>query len=71
MEKDKLAGLQVARACAAISIAYFHSWHVTMQFPKGTDYPILFLQNYGGYAVGFLFRDQRFRYLHGRDEAPI
>ncbi|RXT34460.1 acyltransferase family protein [Bradyrhizobium betae] len=55
METDKLAGLQVARACAAIGIAYFHSWRVTMQFPKGTDYPIPLLQNYGGFAVDFFF----------------
>ncbi|MCK1714388.1 acyltransferase [Bradyrhizobium sp. 143] len=36
-------------------MAYFHSWHVAMQFPKGTDYPIPFLQNYGGYTVDFFF----------------
>jgi peptidoglycan/LPS O-acetylase OafA/YrhL len=25
-EKNKLEGLQIARAVAALSIAYFHSW---------------------------------------------
>lgn len=30
--QQKLQGIQVARAVAALSIAYFHSWHITMPF---------------------------------------
>ncbi len=51
----KLPGLQVARACAALGIAYFHSWHVTMQFPAGTAYPIPLLRDFGWIAVDFFF----------------
>jgi exopolysaccharide production protein ExoZ len=38
--QNKLPGLQIARALAALTIAYIHSWHVTMPFPPGTAYPI-------------------------------
>jgi exopolysaccharide production protein ExoZ len=40
MGQEKLPGLQIARAVAALGIAYIHSWHVTMPFPPGTSYPI-------------------------------
>jgi exopolysaccharide production protein ExoZ len=40
--QNKLPGLQIARAIAALTIAYIHSWHVTMPFPPGTSYPIPF-----------------------------
>jgi exopolysaccharide production protein ExoZ len=55
MEQDRLPGLQIARAIAALSIAYFHSWHVTMSFPPGTSYPIPLLKDYGWVAVDFFF----------------
>jgi exopolysaccharide production protein ExoZ len=51
----KLLGLQIARAAAALGIAYFHSWHVTMPFPPGTSYPIPILKDYGFLAVNFFF----------------
>jgi exopolysaccharide production protein ExoZ len=38
--RNKLPGPQIARALAALTIAYIHSWHVTMPFPPGTAYPI-------------------------------
>jgi exopolysaccharide production protein ExoZ len=38
--RNRLPGLQIARALAALTIAYIHSWHVTMPFPPGTAYPI-------------------------------
>jgi exopolysaccharide production protein ExoZ len=41
--QNKLPGLQIARALAALTIAYIHSWHVTMPFPPGTAYPIPFV----------------------------
>jgi hypothetical protein len=40
--QSKLPGLQIARAVAALTIAYIHSWHVTAPFPPGTSYPIPF-----------------------------
>jgi exopolysaccharide production protein ExoZ len=55
MGQEKLPGLQVARAIAALSIAYFHSWHVSRPFPPGTSYPIPLLSNYGWVAVDFFF----------------
>jgi peptidoglycan/LPS O-acetylase OafA/YrhL len=35
LERDTLPGLQVARAVAAQSSAYFHSWVALVRFPKG------------------------------------
>lgn len=55
MKPDQLPGLQIARAVAALGIAYFHSWYVTAPFPAGTAYPIPLLQNYGWIAVDFFF----------------
>ncbi|WP_338828016.1 acyltransferase family protein [Bradyrhizobium sp. 27S5] len=52
---QKLVGLQVGRALAALSVAYFHSWHVTMQFPPDTAYPIPLLRDYGELGVHFFF----------------
>jgi peptidoglycan/LPS O-acetylase OafA/YrhL len=52
---NRFAGLQVARALAALSIAYFHSWHVTLPFPADTSHPIPFLKDYGWLAVDFFF----------------
>jgi len=54
-EKAKLDGLQIARAVAALGIAYFHSWHVTMPFPPGTAYPIPVLTELGWIAVDSFF----------------
>jgi exopolysaccharide production protein ExoZ len=51
----KLPGLQIARAMAALGIAYFHSWHVTMPFPQGTSHPIALLRDHGWIAVDFFF----------------
>jgi peptidoglycan/LPS O-acetylase OafA/YrhL len=55
VNSDKLEGVQLARAAAAIGIAYFHSWHVTMPFPPGTSFPIPLLRDYGWIAVDFFF----------------
>jgi exopolysaccharide production protein ExoZ len=52
---EKLSGLQIARAFAALSIAYFHSWHVTMPFPPDTAHPIPLLKDYGWIAVDLFF----------------
>src|SRR5665213_361320 len=55
MEQDRSSGLQIARALAALSIAYFHSWHVIMPFPANTAYPIPLLKDFGWISVDFFF----------------
>jgi exopolysaccharide production protein ExoZ len=55
VQHDKLIGLQTARAVAALSIAYFHSWMALLAFPKDTAYPIAILANHGWIAVDFFF----------------
>jgi exopolysaccharide production protein ExoZ len=55
MGQEKLPGLQIARAFAALSIAYFHSWNVSRSFPPDTAFPITILRDYGALAVDFFF----------------
>jgi exopolysaccharide production protein ExoZ len=55
VDRDRLVGLQVARAAAALSIAYFHSWVVLVRFPKDTAFPIPILAGYGWLAVDLFF----------------
>ncbi|MHC2331544.1 acyltransferase family protein [Bradyrhizobium sp. USDA 4454] len=52
---QKLEGLQVGRALAALSVAYFHSWHVTLPFPPDTAHPIPLLRDYGELGVHLFF----------------
>lgn len=52
---QKLEGLQIGRALAALSVAYFHSWHVTLPFPPNTAHPIPLLRDYGELGVHFFF----------------
>ena len=55
MGKDKLAGIQIARAIAALSIVYFHSWKPLERFPKDTAFQIPVLTGYGWLAVDLFF----------------
>jgi exopolysaccharide production protein ExoZ len=55
MAKDKQVGIQVARAVAALSIVYFHSWVSITRFPKDTAYQIPGLLYYGWFAVDLFF----------------
>ena len=55
MERDRLPGLQVARAVAALSIAYFHSWVALVRFPKDTAFPLPILTGHGWLAVDLFF----------------
>jgi exopolysaccharide production protein ExoZ len=55
MERDKQAGIQIARAVAALSIVYMHSWVPITRFPEGTAHPIPFLNTYGWLGVDFFF----------------
>lgn len=52
-DNPKLPGLQIARAIAALTIAYIHSWHVTMPFPPGTAYPIPFANKFPAVELFF------------------
>ena len=55
MERDKQVGIQVARAIAALSIVYFHSWVAVARFPKDTAFPIPGLSSYEWVAVDLFF----------------
>jgi exopolysaccharide production protein ExoZ len=55
MGQNKQVGIQVARAIAALSIVYFHSWVSIVRFPKGTAYQIPGLTTYGWFAVYLFF----------------
>jgi peptidoglycan/LPS O-acetylase OafA/YrhL len=54
-KEDRLPGLQIARAIAALGIAYFHSWHVTKPFPPEAAHPVALLRDYGWIGVDFFF----------------
>lgn len=51
----KLEGLQAARALAALSVAYFHSYAVLRAFPETAIHPIPFLKTWGYLGVDFFF----------------
>jgi exopolysaccharide production protein ExoZ len=53
--EQKLPGLQIARAVAALAIAYFHSRNVVLNFAPEAKHPIKFLMDNGGFAVQFFF----------------
>lgn len=55
MDQDRFPGLQIARAIAALSIAYFHSWVALVRFPKDTAFPLPVLTGYGWLAVDLFF----------------
>jgi exopolysaccharide production protein ExoZ len=52
-EQGKLPGLQIARAMAALIIAYIHSYHITMPFPPGTAYPIPYVNRFPAVELFF------------------
>jgi peptidoglycan/LPS O-acetylase OafA/YrhL len=53
--ETKLDGLQIARAIAALSVAYFHSRNAILQFPAEAKQPFEFLNQTGGAGVEFFF----------------
>jgi peptidoglycan/LPS O-acetylase OafA/YrhL len=55
MGQDKQAGIQVARAVAALSIVYCHSRVALNRFPEGTAHPIPILSTSGWFAVDLFF----------------
>jgi exopolysaccharide production protein ExoZ len=55
VDQDRLPGIQIARAVAALAIAYLHSWHVTMPFPAGSAFPIPILKDHGALGVDLFF----------------
>ena len=52
---EKLEGLQAARAIAALSVAYFHSYIAVRAFPESAQIPIGPLKNQGFLGVNFFF----------------
>ncbi len=51
----KLVGIQLARAIAALSVCYFHSWTILDRFPQGAAHPIPGLSRYGWLGVDLFF----------------
>ena len=54
-DDQQFEGLQIARALAALSVAYFHSKTMLIGFPKDTAWPLPFIPTYGGQGVHFFF----------------
>jgi peptidoglycan/LPS O-acetylase OafA/YrhL len=52
---DKLERLQAARAIAALSVAYFHSYIALRAFPESAQIPIGPLKEWGYFGVNFFF----------------
>lgn len=48
-------GLQIGRAVAALSVAYFHSYIALRAFPETAQIPIMPLKNWGFLGVNFFF----------------
>src|SRR5436309_15309760 len=55
MPGKKIEGLQVARAIAALSVAYYHSYIALRGFPESAQMPIDALKNWGYLGVNFFF----------------
>jgi exopolysaccharide production protein ExoZ len=55
MNQPKNEGLQVARALAALSVAYFHSYIALREFPETALIPIGALKDWGFLGVNFFF----------------
>lgn len=55
MDREKNQGLQSARAVAALSVAYFHSYVAVRGFPESAATPIPFLQQRGYLGVDLFF----------------
>lgn len=52
---DRLEGLQVARALAALAVAYYHSFGIFSGWPQATVFPIPGLREHGYLGVNFFF----------------
>ena len=48
-------GVQIARALAALSVAYFHSYIAVRAFPESAQLPVAFLKDWGFLGVNFFF----------------
>src|SRR5215472_6832596 len=53
--EHKFEGVQIARAIAALSVCYFHSWAVLGRFPEGTAHPFAPLAQHGWIGVDLFF----------------
>ena len=54
-ESSRVNGLQVARAIAALSVAYFHSYVALRSFPESAQIPIELLRKWGFLGVNLFF----------------
>lgn len=52
---NKNRGIQVARALAALSVAYFHSYIALRGFPETAQHPVPFFKEWGFLGVNFFF----------------
>lgn len=52
---ERLEGIQVARAIAALSVAYFHSYSALRGFPESAQMPVEGLRVWGFLGVNFFF----------------
>jgi peptidoglycan/LPS O-acetylase OafA/YrhL len=55
MDRSRNAGLQIGRAVAALSVAYFHSYIALRVFPEAAQYPIRQLSDSGFLGVNLFF----------------
>jgi exopolysaccharide production protein ExoZ len=55
MERSKNQGIQAARAIAALTVAYFHSYIALRGFPESAQWPIAALKQWGYLGVDFFF----------------
>ena len=55
MDHSKNEGVQAARAIAALTVAYFHSYIALRGFPENAQLPIAPLKQWGYLGVDFLF----------------
>jgi exopolysaccharide production protein ExoZ len=55
MDSSKNQGLQAARAIAALTVAYFHSYIALRGFPEQAQFPIAGLKQWGYLGVDFFF----------------
>jgi hypothetical protein len=55
VDRGKNQGLQVARALAALCVAYFHSYIALRIFSEGAQHPISFFKDWGFLGVNFFF----------------
>jgi exopolysaccharide production protein ExoZ len=67
----RLKGLQLARALAALTVAYFHSFAIFNGWPQATLFPIPGLKEHGYLGVNFFFAISGYVISHVCDKSPF